>query len=264
MKCSRNSKQHFEKPSKLITSGFSLIELLVSITLLSLVISLLYSAFFQISDHSLKVKSSLQGRQELRLLMKIVLDDLQSVRYLEHLNLSGQNKLKETGISAIRVSASNRDEASSIAFHAAIPTRFFQDIEEVRQGKDPQLHEVGYFLEQDPGMETWNLIRREDFYIDDSLWEGGRTHVISSAITRFDLSFLESETSLAGGGFEEVWVDTWDSPEKNCTQLSVDNSFCLPRAIRLSMGLLGEDGSQVEDSMTINLCVRPCKEELFK
>ena len=58
--------------------AFSLLELLVSITLLALVSALIYGAFFQVSNSSLKVKESLSQSQELRLLMKMVLDDLQS------------------------------------------------------------------------------------------------------------------------------------------------------------------------------------------
>ena len=64
--------------------AFSLLELLVSITLLALVSALIYGAFFQVSNSSLKVKESLSQSQELRLLMKMVLDDLQAVQYLEH------------------------------------------------------------------------------------------------------------------------------------------------------------------------------------
>ena len=59
--------------------GFSILELLISVTLLGLVMSVLYAAFFQISNSSLKVQSTLDARQELRLLMKIVLDDLLKV-----------------------------------------------------------------------------------------------------------------------------------------------------------------------------------------
>ena len=45
--------------------AFSLLELLVSITLLALVSALIYGAFFQVSNSSLKVKESLSQSQEL-------------------------------------------------------------------------------------------------------------------------------------------------------------------------------------------------------
>ncbi len=77
--------------------AFSLLELLVSITLLALVSALIYGAFFQVSNSSLKVKESLSQSQELRLLMKMVLDDLQAVQYLEHF-VEDKESNSQTGI----------------------------------------------------------------------------------------------------------------------------------------------------------------------
>ena len=87
-----------------LNSGFSILELLLSVTLLGLVMSVLYAAFFQISNSSLKVQSTLDTRQELRLLMKIVLDDLQNVRYLKHFAELDQSESqqRETGLIAAR------------------------------------------------------------------------------------------------------------------------------------------------------------------
>ena len=66
-------------------SGFSLLEVLVSMAILGLLVTLLYSSFSQISRTSLSVENSLRGREELRLLMKVVLDDLQAMQYLSRL-----------------------------------------------------------------------------------------------------------------------------------------------------------------------------------
>ena len=52
-------------------SGFSLLEVLVSMAILGLLVTLLYSSFSQISRTSLSVEKSLRGREELRLLMKV-------------------------------------------------------------------------------------------------------------------------------------------------------------------------------------------------
>ena len=115
--------------------GFSILELLISVTLLGLVMAVLYAAFFQISNSSLKVQSTLDTRQELRLLMKIVLDDLQKVRYLKHFADSDQSEtqLRETGLIADRnLGPENPDtgqveEVTSIDFHTAIKSRFFPE-----------------------------------------------------------------------------------------------------------------------------------------
>ena len=112
--------------------GFSVLELLISVALLSLVMFLLYGAFFQISNSSLKVNSTLETRQELRLLMKMVLDDLQSIKYLKHFADSGQSTIqeRETGLIAERKlgpenpNTGELEEVSSIYFHTVIKTSF--------------------------------------------------------------------------------------------------------------------------------------------
>ena len=254
--------------AKHIKFGFSILELLISVTLLGLVMSILYSAFFQISNYSLKVQSALDARQELRLLMKIVLDDLQKVRYLKHFADSeqGENQQRETGLIADRnLGPENPDtgqleEVSSIDFHTAIKSRFFPE----ENFRDPELHEVGYSLHENLDAKTWEFMRREDFYIDTNLREGGKYNVLSEEVTKFELEFLESETALAGGGFREKWTKVWDSDERLCSDLDVNENFCLPRAVRLTIALKAKGEKTISDTQVINLCVPPCNKELFE
>ena len=253
--------------TKHLNSGFSILELLISLTLLGLVMSLLYGAFFQISNSSLKVQSTLDTRQELRLLMKIVLDDLQKIRYLKHFADSDQSEIqqRETGLIADRnFGPKNPDtgqieEVTSIDFHTAIKSRFFPE----QNNRDPELHEVSYSMQENPETKTWEFIRREDFYIDSNLREGGKYHVLSKQVTKFNLEFLESETALAEGGFREKWTKVWDSNEKLCSDLKVKENFCLPRAVRLTMALKAKGEKTISDTQVINLCLPPCIKELF-
>ena len=109
--------------------AFSLLELLVSITLLALVSALIYGAFFQVSNSSLKVKESLSQSQELRLLMKMVLDDLQAVQYLEHF-VEDEESNSQTGIISTLEwvqsieNNSSPSEVSSLSFHASVQVGF--------------------------------------------------------------------------------------------------------------------------------------------
>ena len=248
--------------------GFSLLELLISFVMLGLVMSLIYSAFFQISNSSIKVKSTLNSRQELRLLMKIVLDDLQSIQYLKHFSgdVLGESLLRETGLIAERklgpenTESEKIEEVSIIFFHTAIKSLFYPD----EKDNDPELHEVSYSLEENPDTKIWEFIRREDFYIDENIREGGISYVISEAVTNFELDLLESETALASGGYKENWTKVWNSEEGKCVDRMVVENFCLPRAVKLTMALRGDDGKTVSDSQVINLCVHPCNPEIFE
>ena len=250
-----------------LNSGFSILELLISVILLGLVMSVLFAAFFQISNSSLKVQSTLDARQELRLLMKIVLDDLQKVRYLKHFAESDQSesKQRETGLIADRIlgpedpETGQIGEVTSIDFHTSIKSRFFPE----NRSLDPELHEVSYSLQENPDTKRWEFIRREDFYIDNNLREGGKYHVLSEEVTKFELEFLESETALAEGGFIEKWTKVWDSDERKCHDLNVKEKFCLPRAVRLTMALKAKEEKTISDTQVINLCIPPCNKELF-
>ena len=253
--------------SRHLNSGFSILELLISVALLGLVMSVLYTAFFQISNSSLKVQSTLDTRQELRLLRKIVLDDLQKLRYLKHFAESDQSETqqRETGLIADRnLGPENPDtgqieEVTSIDFHTSIKSRFFPE----ENSRDPELHEVSYSLQEKPDTKTWEFIRREDFYIDNNLRDGGKNHVLSEKITKFEPEFLESETALAEGGFREKWTKVWDSDERLCHDLKVKENFCLPRAVRLTMALKVNGEKTISDTQVINLCLQPGNKELF-
>ena len=128
---------------------------------------------------------------------------------------------------------------------------------------DPGLHEVGYLIQKNPDTKKWDFIRREDFYIDNNLREGGKNHVLSEEVTKFELEFLESETALAEGGFREKWTKVWDSDERVCHDLKVKENFCLPRAFRLTMALMAKGEKTISDTQVINLCLPPCNKELF-
>ena len=107
-------------------------------------------------------------------------------------------------------------------------------------------------------------MRREDFYIDNNIKEGGKTQIISRSVINFDLEFLESETALAGGGFIEKWTKVWNSEENKCNNSSIKENFCLPRALKLNMSLKGKDKKTVSDSQVLNLCVPPCNPEIYE
>jgi len=248
--------------------GFSLLELIISVALLGLVLTLLYGSFSQISNLSVQVKSNLNSREQLRLIMKLVIDDLQKVQYLKNFAESGEEETlkRQTGIIAERiVGPKNSDTGgievvSIINFHAATNSLFYPG----QKNTDPGLHEIGYSLEESKDTKKWDFVRREDFYLDNNIKEGGKKQILSQEVTKFDIEFLESETALADGGFVERWVKEWDSKENECTNPDFKENFCLPRAIKLSMFMKDEDEKIIYDTQVVNLCIPPCNSEIFK
>lgn len=246
--------------SACLPKGFSLLELLVAIALLSTLLILLYNAFFQISDSTQKVTESLKAEQELRLLMKIVLDDLQAVEYLENWVAEREEDIVfHSGILSKRIPGPDETPVSFVQFHTANPTRFFP--EAIALQKDPKLHEVEYFLDFDPFAQTWLFIRREDFYVDDDISAGGLEQTLSESVVDFQMEFLEQTILEADSGeLQEVWLEEWDSLESECIEKGEDTSSqessaprCLPLAIRLTLSLQKEADLVVTETLELNL-----------
>lgn len=240
------------RPSRL---GFSLIELLLSIAVLSVITTLLYNAFFQVSESTKKARESLEAAQELRLLMKIVLDDLQAAQYLTNLvslNDPDESIFYQSGIIAKRRSGPNDEEAHYIDLHTAIPTRFSPQA--IIDDVDPELHEVGYFLEYEANLDQWFFKRREDFYIDNDMTSGGKTQILSENVVEFKLRFMSALTQKADGTMSQTWTDDWDSDEGGCGDPKNPNaSACLPVVLTLTMSLQRENEEKVTDTFEVNL-----------
>jgi len=151
---------------------------------------------------------------------------------------------------------------NTIHFHTATPSRFFPEA----KNRDPNLHEVGYALEKDRETDKWLFKRREDFYVNNDLTQGGREHVLSETVTTFELEFLEQEIKLSNGGFKETWVKKWDSlePQKpvqlqkniECrppSNKTLEKPPCLPIALRLKMALTDSAGTEFSETLELNL-----------
>ncbi len=217
--------------------GFTLVELLVSLLLLSLVLALVFGAFAQISGRAVELRDALTEQQELRLLTRIVADDLRSAQWLDRFWAKGVGYA--TGIVADTVFEDGR-EFTRIRFHAARPARFHRSIE---PEQDPGLHELGYWVRrsQDDG-DTLELMRREDFYLDDDMDDGGISVVLADRIEHFLVEFLPADAT----GAVETWQTRWDSPNQN-------DAGRMPGAIRLTLGRTDAAGTSLRETVEINL-----------
>lgn len=223
--------------------GFTLIELMVSIVLLGIVLTLVYSSFFQLSAGARSVERQLEARQEVRLLVKMLADDLRAVQWLKQY-VAG-NEARRTGIVGDIDFVEGRD-FSRVDFHAAGPARFHRD---VPPEADPGLHEIGYRVRLNENRDKLELVRREDFYLDDDITEGGVEVPIAENIEVFRVEYLPAATSSTGP--EPPWEERWN------VSLSAAGEARLPAAIRVTIGQKEEDGKVLEESLEFNLTQKP-------
>ena len=218
--------------------GFTLLELLIAISLLSIVMVLLYGSVAQISSGTASLNADLANQQETRLLLRMITDDLQAATYLEGF-AKGNDAKSGLLLTLDRVGA---DSYSIAQFHANVPVRFHRRIN--RQA-DPRVHEIAYWVEaaeEDPNLMV--LKRREDFYVDNDMEDGGITVDIAEGIKTFQIEVLgEREISHS---LEGDWQDNWDS--------NGDVKRRIPLAVRVTLALVPAPGLEIkEEVLEINI-----------
>ena len=219
-------------------AGFTFIELIIAMVLLSVVMTLLYSSFSQISNNAKGLTDQLTEQQELRLLMKLVSDDLQAARYFENFAASQE---KKSGILA-KMDRMGEGDFSNVSFHSATQTRFFRKVSDLA---DPYMHEISYWVRAAEDKDKFQLMRREDFFLDDDMEEGGESTVLSDGMEVFKIEFLPHSEA---GKDQERWEETWDSNE-------IKTGERLPVAIRITMARTTSRGQKLSQTEEFNLVI---------
>lgn len=220
-----------------VRSGFTLLELVITVALLSLVLALTYGSFIQLSTHANKLRHESESEQELRLLMQLLQQDLEGIQWLSKFASDGN----PSGLIADERFAAGK-RFSLLRFHSSVSARLHR---QASPAADPRLHEIAYWVEEN---ETkLQLMRREDYYLDSDLANGGRSVALISGVHAFRIEFLSVE-QLGRSRAEEQWDVRWDS-----TQRSKESR--LPVAIRITLGLADEDGGIFSQTLEINLPV---------
>lgn len=175
--------------------GFTLIELVVAITVLAFVTMLLYGAFSGMKA-SRDGLARIQDRyREGRIAMARVARDLQSAYVSQHVPISPALIVQKTAfIGKVGIPAHRVD------FNA------FSNIQRDRSAHVSDQIEVSYFASDDPERPgTYDLVRRTSEYPDIEPDKGGRVEVLATDIDLFELEYLDATTSL--------WTETWDTTQ---------------------------------------------------
>jgi hypothetical protein len=206
--------------------------------LLAIVLALVYGAFAQISGPALAQRDRLTEQQELRLLLRMIADDVQAAQWLARFREKSDQS--RTGIVA-----ETRPEGSTrftrISFHAARPARFHRTVEPLR---DPELHEIGYFVTLSEDRSQLVLKRREDFYLDDDLEEGGVEVELADHIQQFLIEF--QPPGADPDALQPDWEDRWNSPNQ-------PEAARMPLAVRITLERTDASGRPLGESIELNL-----------
>jgi general secretion pathway protein J len=177
--------------------GMTLLEILVSISILAVIALLIYGAFDSMSrgrkGEQMRTDRSHQGRDAMARMMR----ELQSA-FLSLHNPQAPALITRT-TAFIGQSGGTYDRIDFAAFaHRRID----------RDAKESDQAEVGYFVVKDPDVtDKYDLCRREQTPIDMEPRRGGIVNVLAEDVQEFDVRYLDPMTGL--------WTETWDTTQVN-------------------------------------------------
>jgi general secretion pathway protein J len=195
--------------------GFTLLELIVAVTVLAFITMLLYGAFSGMK-HTRDGLTRVQDRyREGRTALSRIVRDLQSAYISSQLPINQSLAVLKTAFMGHQSTPADRIDFNT-----------FTNIRRDRNSHVSDQLEVSYYGEESLETSgTVDLLRRSSQYLDLKPDKGGRIDVIATDIDLFDVSFLDPTTSQ--------WVDSWD------TTSATGQQNRLPLQVRVTLVING-------------------------
>ncbi|MEO8904186.1 MAG: prepilin-type N-terminal cleavage/methylation domain-containing protein [Polyangiaceae bacterium] len=196
--------------------GFTLVELLVAIVVLSLISMLIYSAFSSMKRSRDGIQRVEDRYREGRLAMARMTREIQSAFISLHLPLNTSLLVEKTAFVGTTGMPADRLDFDS-----------FSNRRIDRNSHVSDQCELSYFGSSNPDASgVTDLARRVSTTLDLEPRKGGRVDVLATDIDLFDLQYLDPLTG--------AWVDTWDT-----TQSLTGQPARLPVQVRIVLVLNG-------------------------
>ena len=210
--------------------GFSLMEVMVAITIMGMISTLIYSSF----SRSLEIPEYLRDIQEryhkVRVAMDRMATEISSTYLSKHTNPNQEDSPKYI----FRIK--NDTPGDRIDFTAFAHMKMYEDVDESDES------EIGYFLESDPeAKDVINLVRREQKRIDKDPGWGGRKQILADDVLGLEIK--------AWNSIEKDWVDEWDTSQ-------VEQFERLPEMIQIELTILDEFGKEVTFYTKVQIMLR--------
>lgn len=200
--------------------GFTLIEVLLALFIGAIVLTVLYSSFFQIMKAKDVVESELDLYHEARVVFSKMSEDFQSAyprgEVFNNSLISGSSffsGIKDGDNSRVTLTSLSRRPASN--------------------SMDSDQAEISYYLEPIPESDLFYLMREENPRIGSD--SGGIIYPISENLVRFNLRYLTENDS------EESFVE----------ELNSDQTGSLPKVVEVTLTMRSPRGDDVEFSTLI-------------
>ncbi len=216
---------------KLDEAGFTLLEVMVSVAIVSMIMLLVWSSSNQTLDSKERIEARDMLFQNGRVAFQKLTDDLSMAFLIKKARMrTGINPRPITFF--IGEDEGNRDK---LRFTSFSHMRFFKGAKESDQCK------ISYEVIQDPNnYDIFNLVRREQPYLDAETTIQSKPYIVAEDIEDFELEFYDYR--------KDEWVRSWDSE-------NIDFAGKLPRAVRITLTFPDpdEDGETIDMSSAVFL-----------
>ncbi len=200
--------------------AITLLEVLVSITILAMVSVLIYGAFDSMSKAKNGIGRLNQRYREGRLAIRRISTELSSAFLSAHQPLNQALAVRTTVFIG-----TNGTPADRLDFNSFSHRRIVRDAHESDQ------NELSYFGSQDPEVSgKTDLARRESAELDLEPTRGGQVLVLAEDIDLFDLHYLDAVSG--------TWQDRWNSTQ------AMDQLARLPIQVKVTLVLRNGPGGK--------------------
>ena len=176
-------------------AGVSLIEVLISMAIMGILMTLVYSGFVQTANNKQRLEERLDRNHEVTMGMDRIGREISMAFVSAQVN---SNQSLQAVLTAFVVS--EKGSNSRIDFTSFSHMRLYRDAHESDQ------NELSYFITEDPEDSSRKVLaRREQRRIDDKPQEGGEVQVLIEDVEEFHIEVLDPLTL--------EWSNTWDTTQ---------------------------------------------------
>jgi len=193
--------------------GFTLLEVILAVTVLALVGTMVYGGFSQTALNKARVEGDVDHSRIVHMALERMTRELSMAFVSTHVNPSLDLRVVDTAFVGKDHGREDRIDFTSFSHR-----RLF------RNARESDQNEISYFVTEHPDdSDTQVLARREQNRIDDDPRRGGKSQILVENVEEFNVEYYDPLLS--------EWVETWDTEDV----LAQPNR--LPTQVRIRLGV---------------------------
>ena len=193
--------------------GFTLLEVILAVTLLALIGTMIYGGFSQTALNKARVEQDVDRSRVVHMALERMVRELTMAFVSTHVNPSLDLRVSNTAFIGKDNARDDRIDFTSFSHR-----RLYRDARESDQ------NEISYFVTAHPDDPDVNVLaRREQNRIDDDPRRGGKSQILVENVEEFNVEYYDPLLS--------EWVQTWD------TVNALGQPNRLPTQVRIRLGV---------------------------